>query len=405
MSLQTFTYQNDASAEGTRPTVLCFSHLRWKFVYQRPQHLLTRAGRHANVFVLEEPIGADVPKPELRSEQQDSDVVVLTPLLPHGMSGTESIDAQRALLDQWIESRDISQLIAWYYTPMALAFSSHLQPDVTIYDCMDELSAFQGAPPEMLEQEQKLFARADAVFAGGRSLFEAKSRQHSNVHLFPSSIDRKHFSGERAGHPLEDPVDQRRIAHPRIGFFGVLDERLDRELLREVAACEPSWQLVLIGPVVKIREDELPRAANLHYLGQKPYAELPAYLAHWDVAMLPFAQNASTKFISPTKTPEYLAAGKPVVSTPIRDVVEPYGRLGLARIAENAKSFCDAIAASLQAPAPGWRESVDKFLKQTSWDRTFDAMWAEVLRCAGKDAATATSSTSSNATTEETANV
>ncbi len=389
MSQHTVTY-NQGGAAPQRPSLLCFSHLRWKFVYQRPQHLLTRAAQLADVFMLEEPLHAEIVTPELRIEVQEGGVQVLTPVLPLGMRAADAVDAQRRLLDQWLEDRQSGQselgraskggLIAWYYTPMALAFSDHLKPEVTVYDCMDELSAFQGAPREMLEQERKLFERADVVFAGGRSLYEAKRRQHSKVHLFPSSIDRKHFAGE--GIELHDPEDQRRIPHPRIGFFGVLDERLDRELLQEIAAREPTWHFVLVGPVVKISEEALPRAANLHYLGQKTYAELPYYLAHWDVAMLPFAQNASTRFISPTKTPEYLAAGKPVVSTPIPDVVEPYGRLGLARIGGDAESFCEAIRASLGGQSPAWTQEVDKFLRQTSWDQTFAAMWAEVSPCA-----------------------
>ena len=404
MSQNKFTYHKGEAVSG-RPTVLCFSHLRWKFVYQRPQHLLTRAAGHADVFVLEEPVALEVSAPELRSETQEGGVRVLTPVLPHGMHGAESVEAQRELLDAWLAERKPERLIAWYYTPMALAFSNHLMPEVTVYDCMDELSAFQGAPREMLDQEQRLFARADVVFAGGRSLYEAKSRQHGNVHLFASSIDYEHFSGagRNLSEPQNEPEDQRGIPHPRIGFFGVLDERLDRELLREVAACEPSWHFVLIGPVVKIREDELPRASNLHYLGAKAYAELPRYLAHWDVAMLPFALNESTRFISPTKTPEYLAAGKPVVSTPIRDVVEPYGRLGLARIAGDSKSFCEAVKASLEEQDPAWKPAVEKFLRQTSWDRTFAGMWAEVMRCEATEAEDARDT--EDDISEETANV
>jgi hypothetical protein len=183
-----------------------------------------------------------------------------------------------------VEEQGLKQFVAWYYTPMALSFSGHLKPATVVYDCMDELSAFQGAPPELIDEEKRLFARADVVFAGGASLFASKRTQHANVHLFPSSIDLQHFAAARE--TLDDPADQAQIPHPRIGFYGVLDERLDRDLLRDVAAEHPEWQLVLVGPVVKVREDELPRAANLHYLGQKSYAELPQYLANWDVAML-----------------------------------------------------------------------------------------------------------------------
>jgi len=349
-------------------------------VYQRPQHLMSRAALHANVFYIEEPLFEDIAEPVLRVEPTPCGVTVITPLLP--FATTNAFASQRELLKQWLDRRRLTNLAAWYYTPMALLFSDHLETEVTIYDCMDQLSAFQGAPPELIEQERRLFRAADVVFTGGRSLFEEKRSEHANVHLFPSSVDRAHFATGREAQ--FDPTDQAAIAHPRIGFFGVLDERLDRELLREAAAREPGWQFVMIGPVVKIREEDLPRAANIHYLGQKSYAELPLYLAHWDVAMLPFAQNASTRFISPTKTPEYLSAGKPVVSTPIHDVVEPYGRLGLVKIAANAEQFCEAVRGLLQSNSPGWLPAVDEFLRLTSWDETFQGMWQQVMKLQNK---------------------
>jgi UDP-galactopyranose mutase len=260
---------------------------------------------------------------------------------------------------------------------MALEFSRHVHPEITVYDCMDELSNFVGAPPKLLSLERELFERANVVFVGGRSLYEVKREQHENTHLFPSSIDREHFSIARG--EIGDPEDQSAIPHPRIGFFGVLDERLDRELLASVAESHPEWQFVLIGPVVKIAPDSLPQAANLHYLGKKEYAELPRYLANWDIAMLPFAMNASTRFISPTKTPEYLAAGRRVVSTPIQDVVEPYGSMGLARIAGSAEEFAGAIGELLTTKDEQWSERVDGFLSDLSWDRTFAAMWREIV--------------------------
>ncbi|HVG26242.1 MAG TPA: glycosyltransferase [Acidobacteriaceae bacterium] len=317
---------------------------------------------------------------------------VLTPRLPHGLSEDQAVQAQRTLLDRYIREQQLEDFIAWYYTPMALRFSDHLSPDVTVYDCMDELSAFQGAPPELIDHERSLFSRADVVFAGGASLFASKRTQHDNVHLFPSSIDGKHFASARE--MQSDPADQADIPHPRIGFYGVIDERLDRDLLREVAEQHPEWHFVLIGPVVKIREDELPHGPNLHFLGQKEYADLPQYLAGWDVAMLPFAQNASTRFISPTKTPEYLAAGKPVVSTPIRDVVKPYGDMGLVEIGANAQEFGAAIEICLGARRADWLAKVDEFLAGNSWDRTFQGMWKEIQRCLPSQGAVSSASSS-----------
>jgi glycosyltransferase involved in cell wall biosynthesis len=230
----------------------------------------------------------------------------------------------------------------------------------------------------MIDQERRLFELADVVFAGGKSLYESKRLQHANVHLFPSSIDGAHFA--RGRETLPDPADQQSIPSPRIGFYGVLDERLDTQLVKELAALRPDWHFVLLGPVVKVREEDLPRAANLHYLGSKSYADLPQYLANWEVAILPFARNASTRFISPTKTPEYLAAGKPVVSTPIQDVVQPYGEMGLVHIASTAEEFAEAIAVSLAPRDPAHSRRVDEFLAEMSWSKTFNGMLKEIFK-------------------------
>jgi UDP-galactopyranose mutase len=215
------------------------------------------------------------------------------------------------------------------------------------------------------------------VFTGGPSLFETKRAQHSNVHLFPSSIDTAHFGKARL--PQDDPADQAGIPHPRLGFFGVIDERMDLALLAGIARLRPDWHLALIGPVVKIEPQTLPQGPNIHYLGQKAYEQLPVYLAGWDVALMPFARNEATRFISPTKTPEYLAGGKPVVSTSIRDVVRPYGEQGLVRVADTPEDTVAAIEETLALPPAeraAWLARVDGFLKDHSWNRT----WAEMDR-------------------------
>lgn len=359
-------------------SVLCFSHLRWNFVYQRPQHLLCRCQEVCDVHFWEEPIFKPLENAELHVETDPCGLKVITPLMPEGIDRTASINVERKLLNQYLEQKRIKTFIAWYYTPMALAFSGHLSPSITVYDCMDELSGFHGAPPELVDMEKKLFARADVVFTGGASLHETKRQQHRNVHLFPSSIDREHFVSARWA--LPDPGDQAAIPHPRIGFYGVLDERLDQGLLDAVAKQNPTWHFILVGPVAKIDPNQLPKGSNIHYLSQKNYKELPQYLANWDVAMLPFAQNASTQFISPTKTPEYLAAGKPVVSTPIRDVVRPYGELGLVEIAGDAETFGAAIRACLERDREPWLSRVDQFIGEMSWDQTFERMWNEIGR-------------------------
>ncbi len=355
--------------------LLCFSHLRWDFVFQRPQHLLTRAAQRHRVFYFEEPI-FDADESRLSIEPRGTNLTIVVPHLPAGLSEEEVEATQRELLRTFMRGMAIEQFVLWLYTPMAIGFCCELEPVATVYDCMDELTLFKGASPQLKLRELDLINRADVVFTGGQSLFEVKRQRHPHVHAFPSSIDVHHFGKARRG--LPDPADQAGISHPRIGFFGVLDERLDVELLRAAAALRPEWSFVLLGPVVKIDPAELPRAENIHYLGAKKYDELPGYIAHWDVATLLFARNEATRFISPTKTPEYLAAGKPVVSTSIRDVVRPYGRMGLVEIADEPDAFVAAIDKVMHGADPEWLVRVDEFLSTQSWDQTWNDM-TEIL--------------------------
>ena len=361
------------------PDILCFSHLRWHFVTQRPQHLLTRCARDRRVFFWEEPQWDAEERGEggatLEIMHEEPKLWVLRPHLPRGGDASAM---QRKLLREFMQQHGVDQYVNWYYTPMALQFTDDLQPVCTVYDCMDELSGFLGAPAELVRYEEQLFRQADVVFTGGLSLYEAKRKQHSNIHAFPSSIDVPHFEAARGG--LADPEDQAGIKHPRAGFFGVLDERFDRELMGAVAKLRPEMQFIFLGPVVKIDPASMPKGENIHYLGSKCYDELPSYVAGWNVAMLPFALNESTRYISPTKTPEYLAAGKQVVSTPIHDVVRGYGEEGLVAIAGTADEFAAALDRALMPPAAGWNEAVQAKLATGSWDRTWEAMWKQIER-------------------------
>ncbi|MBW4619886.1 MAG: glycosyltransferase family 1 protein [Cyanosarcina radialis HA8281-LM2] len=367
----------DPSLELVVPGVrdlVCFSHLRWDFVYQRPQHLLGRGAQTRRVFFIEEPLASPDNSWWLDISRRECGVWVAVPHLPAGVSEQKAIALQQRLLDTLFAQAQIQAPILWYYTPMAVPFTHHLKASAIVYDCMDELSAFKGAHPDLQARESHLFKLADLVFTGGRSLYEAKQHQHPNIHAFPSSIDAAHF--RQARNLIAEPSSQAAIPHPRLGFYGVVDERMDLDLLDGIARARPDWHLVIIGPAVKIDPETLPRHPNIHYLGSKSYQELPSYLASWDVALLPFARNESTRFISPTKTPEYLAAGKPVVSTSIRDVVRPYGEEGLVHIADTVPEFIDAIAAALEQKQADseWLSRVDTFLSQTSWDRTWQAM-------------------------------
>jgi UDP-galactopyranose mutase len=351
--------------------IICFCHLRWNFVYQRPQHLLSRFARGQRVFLVEEPVYDEQAEYLEITQDADSKVWVIVPHLQAGRP--DDIVAQSRLLNSLLDTMNIKEYLLWYYSPMALAWSDHLKPVLVVYDCMDELSAFKFAPPELVQWERQLFKKADIVFTGGYSLYQKKRHFHSHVFAVPSSIDKEHFGIARTHE--QDPGDQAAIPHPRLGFYGVLDERLDMNLLKELATLRPDWHFVLIGPVVKINPATLPQAKNIHYLGSKQYKELPQYLAGWDIAIMPFAINESTQFISPTKTPEYLAGGKPVISTAIKDVITPYGDRGLVHIAATAAIFIAAAEAILiKKDYDSWLAQTDAYLADISWDKTWLSM-------------------------------
>lgn len=353
------------------PDVLCFSHLRWDFVYQRPQHLLSRFAKETRVFFIEEAI-FDGEAARFDVSKRADNLYVVVPHVPPSVNG-DADGILRSLLEKLLDDHHLTDYVSWYYTPQMLPWSRNLHPRAVVYDCMDELSAFKFAPHDLLENERQLLGLADLVFTGGQSLYEAKKDRHPRVFAFPSSIDREHFAQART--IADEPDDQANIPHPRLGFCGVIDERFDIGLLAEMAELRPEWSFVMIGPVVKIAEADLPRGENIYYLGGKNYADLPAYLGGWDIAMMPFALNESTRFISPTKTPEYLAAGKPVISTPIRDVVRPYGEMRLVEIASTAEEFISAAnRIFLVGDSDYWLSRVDAFLSSMSWDKTFNEM-------------------------------
>jgi UDP-galactopyranose mutase len=365
------------------PPILCFSHLRWASVFQRPHHLMTRFARERIVWWVEEPErGASAVTLEVRPSGS-ADLEIVVPHLPDWLHGAAADDAIARALAGLLQDEAIEEHLRWYYTPRLLAYSTWLPPAVaTVYDCMDELSAFAGADPSLGHFESALFNIADVVFTGGHSLYEAKRGRHHDVRLFPSSVDAAHF--RRARTWTVAPRDQRDIPRPRLGFFGVLDERLDQELVSDLADLRPDWHFVFIGPTAKIDPARLPCRRNIRYLGPKPYRELPAYLAGWDVALMPFARNEATRHISPTKTPEYLVGGAPVVSTPIRDVVEPYGTRGLVRIAATAEAFVRECEAAMREDRDARLRAVDRFLAGQSWDRTWREMRAAVAEAVAR---------------------
>jgi UDP-galactopyranose mutase len=356
--------------------IITFSHLRWGFVYQRPQHLLSGLARRHPIFFIEEPVPNESAEPEWQFVDSAPNVTVCRPLTPCGEQGfhDHQLPHLRVLIRRLVEEKSIHRPILWFYTPMAVPLKAEVRSSLTIYDCMDELSGFLGAPPELVQREKELLASADLVFTGGRSLYRAKKERHPRVYCFPSGVDAAHF----ASAPTQlEAADQASLPHPRLGYYGVIDERLDLALLDTLASSHPEWQIIMVGPVVKIDPSSLPRRPNIWYTGQRRYEELPSYLAGWDLCLMPFARNPSTQYISPTKTLEYMAAGKMIVSTPITDVAEPYGDLVyLGGSAEEFIGACERAIAASENERKKRLGGMSAVLKTSSWESAVDGMHA-----------------------------
>lgn len=359
--------------------MIVFSHLRWNFVYQRPQHLMSRLAKHYRVIFFEEPQYSQGPA-RLEISEPAPDLIVCCPHTSVEAPGfhDDQLPVLRKLLDELVLEQRITDAIAWLYTPMALPLAESVAPRAIVYDCMDELSAFLNAPRQLLQRESALLKAADVVFTGGPSLYRSKKLRHDKVYCFPSSVEQAHFA--QARDPAIEHTEQGSLPRPRLGFFGVIDERLDLKLIERLADERPSWQIVMVGPVAKIDRDVLPVRPNIHYYGQRDYAELPKFLAGWDVCLLPFAINAATKFISPTKTLEYMAAGKPIVSSPVTDVVEPYK--GLVYEGASAAAFIRSCGKALALTPEALAALADRMsvtVSKTSWDSTAEKM-REILQ-------------------------
>jgi UDP-galactopyranose mutase len=343
------------------------SHLRWEFVFQRPHHLMSRAARAHRVLYVEESIDGD--EVGLLPRDVLPNLSVVVPTAPPAL---DRADAERQIADaltEYVSRWRRGPVVVWHYDVMAEPLTRGIDAAATVYDCMDELSGFLGASPQLMDRERRLLERADLVFTGGFSLYEAKRDLHARVYPFPSSVDVAHFRGARRDHP--EPAPLQGIGQPRLMYAGVIDERIDLELIRDVAAAGIG-EVVLVGPVLKIDPTTVPTAANIHQLGLQRYEDLPALFSHADVGLMPFALNAATRYISPTKTPEYLAAGLPVVSTAIADVIRGYGDLDRVHVARDAAEFVAACRTALNQTGPS--AAVDTRLAGMSWDATWESM-------------------------------
>ena len=356
---------------GASPLIV-FSHLRWNFVFQRPQHVISRLARRRDVVFVEEPIFEEgEPRLEIIAVAPRVSVAHIHLPIPGPAFGLDQEASIVPLLAEHIARKGWTTFGAWLYTPMAVRIALALGPKEIIYDCMDELSAFLGAPPELLDREQVLLDLAGAVFTGGPSLHRAKRDRHPGVYCFPSSVEVEHF----ANPSMPEPREQSLLNRPRLGFFGVIDERIDLAILAQLARSHPEWQIMMIGPIARIGPGSLPRSANLHYLGQRRYTELPAYLAGWNVCLIPYVIGPATRFINPTNALEYMAAGRPVVTTPIHDVVEPYGDIVFAASGpEGFVAACERAMRSSESDLAPRNYRAQRVLQRISWDRTVEAM-------------------------------
>ena len=339
--------------------MVVFCHLRWDFVYQRPQHLISRLAGKYKILVVEEPLQTRL------NGKGPFELRVISDHIHICRPPVARMEDIGPYLKKQL--RESTFHVGWFYSPAFISVLDEFEFDTVVYDCMDELTLFRGADPGLVAQEEKLLSAADVVFTGGKSLYESKMRRHHHVHCFPSSVDIEHFEGS-SGNEASVPGGLEHIPHPIVGYYGVIDERIDLELLRQTAAITPEASFVMIGPLCKISEEDLPRAQNIHYLGMKTYAELPSYLKHFDIAMMPFALNEATRFISPTKTLEYMAAGKPIISTPITDVVRDYRNCIM--LVSDAQDFRRAVV----SPELSYPEQYRAILENTSWDHTAEQM-------------------------------
>jgi glycosyltransferase involved in cell wall biosynthesis len=365
--------------------IVVHSHLRWDFVWQRPQQVFSRLAAQHRVLFLEEPL-YEAGKPALRLSEVDNDVVRAIPILPERAGDEEEAAITLSLLRLALARHPLlagafEQPVQWFYSPMsAPSYLGQLGEIGVVYDCMDELANFRFAPPDIAAREQMLLRRADVVFTGGQQLFEAKSRHHRNVHFFGCGVDAAHFGQARLASTRVGP-ELESLPRPVLGYFGVIDERLDYDLIARLAQAFPGGSIVLVGPVAKVEASQLPRARNLHWLGQRPYSALPALVKGFDACLMPFALNEATRFINPTKTLEYMAAGRPIVSTAVPDVVRQFS--SIVDVAQSHEGFVAAAARAIAAPRADVLAEGVRCAERSTWDAIVAAMRGHMLAAAG----------------------
>lgn len=353
--------------------IIVHSHLRWDWVWQRPQQFLSRLSRKHRILFVECPTPEDVAEPSCKffTLSDFSNITVVQMKMPSSRwSDGLWVDAERLRLLREVLAGPLKgkfeQPVQWFYDPMAVTtFAGNLNEGAIVYDCMDELSQFKGAPKEMIQRERQLLGVADVVFAGGRKMHESKSRFNSNCHFYGCGVDVAHFGKARSS-TTQIPDDVQDLKGSVLGYFGVVDERMDYELVGKLADADPSWNIVIVGPVCKVDIKDLPQRPNIHWLGGRDYTQLPSYTKAFDVCLMPFALNEATEYINPTKALEYMATAKPIVSTAVPDVVSNF-----SSVAQVAKTHDEFIALCRAAATQPNQELISRGLKmaqQNTWD-------------------------------------
>ena len=357
-----------------QPDLLCLSHLRWSPAYPRAQQLLRRCARDRRVYFVEPPVLDTDSEVTLERVADDGGVVVCVPHLPAGIEPAQAEAHLAYLLDQLVAREDLQRPVLWLDSPALLAACHHLSARAVVYDCVDPAPLGGDAPARVVDRERLLLAHADLVLTPSHALHERLRGEHPAAHAVPSAIDPAPLARARALVP--EPDDQAAIPHPRIGYAGPIDARLDLALVELVAMMRPELHFVFLGDTAELEAASLPQAPNLHWLGARRPDQLPAYLAGWEVAMLPLVRPGRPELASPTAAPSFLAAGCAVVATSARDVVRPWGEQGLAWIGDSPAAFACAIDNALAEERDRRLARVDRFLAEAGWDHVWDDVWS-----------------------------
>ncbi|MFN2646380.1 MAG: glycosyltransferase [Burkholderiales bacterium] len=368
--------------------IVVHCHLRWDFVWQRPQQIFSRLAAEQRVLFLEEPCYEGT-QATLRLTEPQPGIVRVVPILPERMPVDDEcaivLPLVRAALERHpLLAGEFDSPIQWFYSPMtAPDFIGQLGETCVVYDCMDELANFRFAPPDIQEREAFLLQHADVVFTGGQQLFEAKSRRHRNVHFYGCGVDAAHFARARS-EATPVPSALAKLPRPVLGYFGVIDERLDYPLIARLAEAFPEGSVAMVGPLAKVNAAELPQAPNLHWLGQQSYAALPGFVKGFDICLMPFALNEATRYINPTKTLEYMAAGKPIVSTAVPDVVRQFS--SIVELADSREDFVRGVSRAVAAPRPDVIAHGIERAERSTWEAIVAAMRRDVMAVLGQTA-------------------